>query len=158
MKWTAGKIVVVTIFGIVALVMALMWGIPPYRVWQRALSGESQLREAEWNRKITIQEAEAKKESAKSLAAAEVERARGVAEANEIIGNSLKGNDAYLRYLWIQGLNDGSSETIYVPTEANLPIMEATRRQPSIVQQVIPESKTTRTPIVMPVPMPTVSP
>jgi hypothetical protein len=30
--------------------------------------------------------------------------------------------------LWIQGLQDGSSETIYIPTEANLPILEATRK------------------------------
>ena len=54
-----------------------------------------------------------------------------MAEANRIIGDSLKGNDAYLRYLWILGLQDGSSETIYIPTEANLPIMEATRRRES---------------------------
>ena len=50
-----------------------------------------------------------------------------VEKANEIIGNSLKDNDAYLRYLWIKGLHDGSSEVIYIPTEANLPILEATR-------------------------------
>lgn len=62
------------------------------------------------------------------LAAAEVERAKGVAEANRIIGESLKNNEGYLRYLWIQGLQDGSSEVIYVPTEASLPILEATRR------------------------------
>jgi len=67
-------------------------------------------------------------ESAKNLAKAEIERAKGVAEANKIIGESLKGNEAYLRYLWIQSLSDGHSETIYVPTEANLPVLEATRR------------------------------
>ena len=61
------------------------------------------------------------------MAQAEVERAKGVAEANEIIGESLKENEAYLRYLWIIGLQDGSSEVIYIPTEANLPILEATR-------------------------------
>lgn len=76
-----------------------------------------------------VAEAEAKQEAATALAAAEVERAKGVAEANKIIGDSLKGNDAYLRYLWVLGLTDGSSETIYIPTEANLPILEATRRQ-----------------------------
>ncbi len=67
-------------------------------------------------------------ESAKSLAMAEVERAKGVAEANQIIGESLKGNESYLRYLWIQGLQYGSSEVIYIPTEANLPILEASRK------------------------------
>lgn len=58
---------------------------------------------------------------------AEVERAKGVAEANVIHGDSLKDNEAYLRYLWTIGLQDDSSKVIYIPTEANLPIMEATR-------------------------------
>jgi regulator of protease activity HflC (stomatin/prohibitin superfamily) len=98
-----------------------------YRVWQRGLAGKAQLAEAEWNRKIAVQEADAKKESAVLLAQAEVERAKGVAEANKIIGESLKNNESYLRYLWIQGLQDGSSEVIYIPTEAGLPILEAGR-------------------------------
>lgn len=112
---------------ITLLVFGGCWGYPQYRVWQRDLSGQAQLAEAEWTRKIVIEEADAKKESAKLLAEAEIERAKGVAEANEIIGESLKGNESYLRYLWIQGLQDGSSEVIYIPTEANLPILEATR-------------------------------
>lgn len=62
------------------------------------------------------------------LAEAEIERAKGVAEANRIIGESLKGNEAYLRYLWIQGLQEGSTpQVVYVPTEAGLPILEAGR-------------------------------
>lgn len=113
---------------VVLLVIAGMWGCPKYDVYAKTLSGEAKLKEAESSRRIAIEEAKAKLEAAKSLADAEIERARGVAEANRIIGDSLKGNDAYLRYLWIQGLQDGSSETIYVPTEANLPILEANRR------------------------------
>ena len=46
----------------------------------------------------------------KALAQAEIERAKGVAEANRIIGDSLKGNESYLRYLWISGLKDGRDE------------------------------------------------
>lgn len=57
----------------------------------------------------------------------EVARAKGVAESNKIIASSI--TEGYLRYLWIQGLQDGSSEVIYVPTEANLPILEAIRKQ-----------------------------
>ena len=49
---------------------------------------------------------------------------------SDITDDSLKGNDAYLRYLWVQGLQDGSSEVIYIPTEAGLPILEATRGAP----------------------------
>ena len=123
-------VVLVTIAGIffISILIAIgMVGCPKYNVWQKGLKGQAELKQAEWNRQISIKEAEAKQESAKALAAAEVERAKGVAEANKIIGESLEGNDAYLRYLWIQGLQDGSSEVIYVPTEAQLPILEATR-------------------------------
>lgn len=63
----------------------------------------------------------------KSLAEAEIIRAKGVAEANRIIGDSLKNNEAYLRYLWIRNLEDGPNQIIYVPTEANLPLLESSR-------------------------------
>lgn len=122
-----GCSVVGVIIGFIGLIGFGMWGVPTYKVWQKGLAGQAELKQAEWNRQITIREAEAKKEAATALADAEIERARGVAEANKIIGLSLKENEAYLRYLWIQGLQDGNSEVIYVPTEANLPILEATR-------------------------------
>lgn len=119
---------IVSIIVLVVVITLAMWGCPQYNVWQKELAGKAQLKQAEWNRQIAVKEAEAKKEAATALAAAEVERAKGVAEANEIIGKSLRDNEAYLRYLWIQGLQDGSSEVIYVPTEATLPILEATRK------------------------------
>ena len=61
------------------------------------------------------------------MAQAEVERAKGVARANKIIGDSLQGNEAYLRYLWIQGLQTNKMNVVYIPTEASLPILEASR-------------------------------
>lgn len=91
--------------------------------------GKARLVEAESTKKIAIEDARAKLESAKMLAQAEIERARGVAEANRIIGDSLKGNEAYLRYLYISNIekaeNNGQISTIYIPTEAGLPILEA---------------------------------
>jgi regulator of protease activity HflC (stomatin/prohibitin superfamily) len=114
------------IFVVIAVVVAALL-YPMYNVWKKEKAGEASLREAEWSKKIAIEEAKAAKESASLLADAEIERAKGVARSNEIIGDSLKGNDAYLRYLWINGLHDGSSEVIYIPTEANLPILEAGR-------------------------------
>lgn len=105
-----------------------LYGYPQYNVWQKELSGKALLKEAEWSRQITIKEAEAKKESAKALAEAEVERAKGVAKANTIIGESLKGNEGYLRYLWIDGIQGKEAQIIYVPTEAGLPVLEAGKR------------------------------
>jgi hypothetical protein len=95
--------------------------------WWEGKTGESELARAEQNRQIAILEAQAKLDSAEKLAQAEVVRAKGVAQANEIIGDSLKNNDAYLRYLWIQGMQTNDMQVVYVPTEANLPILEATR-------------------------------
>ena len=105
-----------------------MWVFPQYNVWQSGLEGQAELKRAEQNRQIAIEEAKAKKEAAQSLADAEIIRAEGVAKANKIIGDSLKGNEAYLRYLWIDSLNNNQQNVIYVPTEAGLPILEAGKR------------------------------
>ncbi len=105
-----------------------MWGMPKYRIYKQDLRGQAELREAEWTKKIAIEEAKALEESATLKAGAEIARAKGVAEANKIIGESLKDNEGYLRYLWIMGLQDGSSEIIYIPTEAGMPILEAGQR------------------------------
>lgn len=106
-----------------------MYGCPKYKVYEQRLAGAAKLAEAESSRQILIQEAHAKMESAKMLALAEVERAKGVAEANKIIGDSLKDNDEYLRYLWIHNLEAGNNSVIYIPTEAGLPILEAGKRR-----------------------------
>lgn len=125
----AGSAALATVIALIFIVviLAMMFGIPQYRVWQRERAGIAELRQAEWNRQIRIKEAQAEQEAAKALAQAEIERARGVAEANRIIGESLAGNEAYLRYLWVQGLNNEGSKVIYVPTEAQLPLLEAGR-------------------------------
>jgi len=55
----------------------------------------------------------------------EVARANGIAQSNKIIAGSI--DETYLHYLWITGLQKNSMQVIYVPTEANIPIMEAGR-------------------------------
>lgn len=112
---------------IVLLVICILAFGPVYRVWWQRLSGEAELARAESNRQIRVLEARAEQEAAKALAEAEVIRAEGVARANKIIGDSLQNNEGYLRYLWIQGLQTNKMQVVYVPTEANLPIMEASR-------------------------------
>ena len=115
--------------GVTALMAVVSIAFPIYNVWRSGQSGLAELRKAEQNRQIAIEEAKAKMESAKMLSEAEIVRARGVAEANKIIGDSLKGNEAYLRYLWIDGPNRNNQNVIYVPTEAGLPILEAGKRK-----------------------------
>ena len=109
------------------LMTVLLWGFPHYQVYVKRMSGQAELEQQEFAKRVMIEDARARAESAKLLSQAEIERAKGVAEANRIIGESLQDNEAYLRYLWVQGLHDGSSEIIYVPTEANLPVLEASR-------------------------------
>ncbi len=115
--------IVVAIVFVMLLIGFMLWGIPRYKVYSRELNGKAQLREAEWNRQIAVQEAQALKESAKLKAEAEVIRAQGIADANSIIAGSI--TEEYIRYKFVEGLNDGNTEVIYVPTEANLPILEA---------------------------------
>ncbi len=117
------RIIFVIALLILVIILANMFLFPLLKPWWAEQTGKAELAQAEQNRQIAILEAQARKESATLDAQAEVERAKGVAEANQIIANGLKGNEEYLRYLWIQSLN--GNEVIYVPTEANLPILEA---------------------------------
>ncbi len=104
-----------------------MYGYPRYSVYQQRLEGEAELAKADYSKRVAVQEAQAKMDSSKLLAQAEVERAKGVAEANKIIGDSLKNNEQYLRYLFVNGLENTKNQVIYVPTETQLPILEAAR-------------------------------
>jgi len=114
-----------------ALVLgAVIFGYPLYNVWSSEMDGKAKLAESESSRQIAVVESKAKMDSAKNLADAEVIRAQGVAKANEIIGESLKDNSEYLDYLWLtEKITASNKEVIYVPTETQLPILEATRLQ-----------------------------
>lgn len=105
-----------------------LWGCPQYNVYSARLDGEAKLAHAQAEREVQVRDAQGKLEASTNLALADVERAKGVAAANKVIGNSLRDNEAYLRWLYIDGLRDKQGEVIYVPTEAGLPILEAGRR------------------------------
>jgi regulator of protease activity HflC (stomatin/prohibitin superfamily) len=105
-----------------------MYGCPRYNVYAQRMEGQAILAHAQSSREVAVAEAKAKMESADLLAQAEVIRAEGVAKANKIIGESLKGNEAYLRYLWVNNLESSKeASVIYIPTEAGMPILEAGR-------------------------------
>jgi regulator of protease activity HflC (stomatin/prohibitin superfamily) len=110
---------------VVALIAAFLIGGPQYNVWRQSLNGKAELQKAEYTRQVAVLEAQAKLDSASKLADSEIERAKGVAEANRIIGDSLKDNPRYLQYLYVTGLQEGSEKgnrTIYVPTEGGMPV------------------------------------
>lgn len=143
-KWTRGALIVLGI-----VIVGSMYGCPKYNVYKQTMEGKAEYEKAVQNRKIKVEEAKAENEAAISKAEAKITmagaynesmiikaqgqrvadsiRAIGVARANEIIGSSLKGNTDYLHYLWIDQLQKGGQK-VYIPTEANLPILEAKKK------------------------------
>ena len=141
-----GSLAFLVVIGLITIVLAF-WAWPKYNVYKMELNGRAALKEAEWSKQILIEEAKAREQAAlmqakarvtlaeaegkakivraKAEGAADIERAKAAAEANRIIGESLKDNEQYLRYVWIKGLQEGNGERIYIPTEAGLPILEA---------------------------------
>lgn len=117
---TITGIIIVTVL----LIVLAFWDIPQYRVYSQRKEGEAMLAHAQSSREVAVAEAKAKMESATLLAQADTIRAHGIERSNQIIGQSL--TDAYLHWFWIDNI-DKSNNVIYVPTEANMPIMEAGR-------------------------------
>ena len=128
LKWTI--FITVTIVGII---LGLMFGIPKYKVWQTKIriqaeenNGKAEMARAEQNRLILIEEAKANLEAQKLNSDAEIERAKGMAKAIEIENGKL--TERYIHYLWVRNIDKMDGEKIYIPTESNLPILEAKAR------------------------------
>ena len=130
-----GNVIITIVVLIVLAIIINMSVMPSYRIYKQDKQGQANLRQQEWEKKILVEQAKAQNESATlnaeatikqetAKAEAEIIRAKGVAQANVIIADSLKGNESYLRYLWIDKIGDNPN-VIYVPTEAGLPILEA---------------------------------
>ncbi len=80
--------------------------------------------EAKLTAEQRVQQKQFELEQARKEAEIEVARAKGAAEAQKIIRETL--SDSYLQYLWIQTLNENPN-VIYVATEANLPIFKGVK-------------------------------
>lgn len=113
---------------ILILASGLLYGCPQYNIYSQRMQGEANLAHAQYNSQVQVQDAQGQLDASKHLADRDIERARGVAEANKIIGNSLKDNEAYLRWLFVDSLKETHNQVIYVPTESQLPILEAGKR------------------------------
>lgn len=111
---------------LLALIAAGLYGCPQYDVYSQRMSGQAKLAESEASKQVAVSQATATLAASKLLAEAEVERAKGVAEANKIIANGLGGPEGYLRYLYIHMLEESKDkQIIYIPTEGTMPILEA---------------------------------
>ena len=114
------------ILTVILLTVSMAFIKPWYNVWSQEMEGKAEFAKAEQNRKIKIEEARANLEAEKLNAQAEIERAKGAAEAIKIENGSI--TPTYIQYLWVRQQSYLSDKTvIYVPTESNLPILESAR-------------------------------
>jgi regulator of protease activity HflC (stomatin/prohibitin superfamily) len=126
-KRNVGKLVVGIIFVAFLFVAALMFGLPRYNVWQQEMAGKAEMAKAEQNRRILVEEAKAKLEAEKLNAQAEIERAKGMAEAMKVENGTL--SETYNQYLFIRTLEKIADkgdlpQIIYVPSNGLLPVMD----------------------------------
>lgn len=113
------------IFGGITLavicILTAFVGVPYYRVWTAGMAGKAALMKAEQEKKIQIEQAKA-----------EVESARLRAQAIELVGAAAQKYPEYRTQEFIaafgEAIKSGEVEQIvYVPTEANIPIVEVKR-------------------------------
>lgn len=114
------------ILGVIALILTLIvggcMGYPQYNVYSNRLEGEANLAKADSQKRILVTQAQAEKDAA-------VLRA----DAIKIVGQAAKDFPEYRQQEFIgsfaDALHEGKiNQIIYVPTEANIPIIEASKR------------------------------
>lgn len=124
----------VLIILVVIIIAGLMFGLPRYNVWQQEMAGKAEMAKAEQNRRILVEEAKARLEAEKLNAQAEIERAKGMAEAMQVENGTL--NSTYNQYLFIRTLEklaDRGSlpQIIYVPSNDLVPTMDMSKHEKS---------------------------
>ncbi|MBV2195994.1 MAG: hypothetical protein KUL78_05770 [Flavobacterium sp.] len=132
-KRNLGKLVTGIIVMVFVFIAALMFGLPRYNVWQQEMAGKAEMAKAEQNRRILVEEAKAKLEAEKLNAQAEIERARGMAEAMRVENGTL--SETYNQYLFIRTLEKLADkgdlpQIIYVPTNGMVPVMDVSKKSP----------------------------
>lgn len=107
---------------VIAICAGILVGWPIYSVWQQEYAGKAALAKAEQTKQIMITQALAEREAAKARA-----------EAISIIGEAAQKYPEYRTQEFIGAFADALKEgkitqIIYVPTEANIPVLEAGKR------------------------------
>ena len=123
----------VLIFVVATVVLWFLVGYPVWRVWASHQAGLADLQKAKNEQQIQIARAQSRLDAAQLNKKAAIVEAEAVAAQIDQIGTQLTEHGLYLRWQWIKMMEDHHGENdetiIYVPTEANLPILEATRLQ-----------------------------
>ena len=115
--------------GILFVILFFMVIVPPYDVWASKKKGQAALAEANFEQQVQIAKARARYEAAELNKKAAIVEAEAVAEQIKRIGDGVKEHPLYLRWQWIKMMEErDAGDTIYVPTEANLPVLEASSK------------------------------
>lgn len=122
---------IILILFVVAIIAGGLMLYPEYKVYKKEMAGKADLAEAEWSKKIQIEEAKGKLEAAKYDRETELIKANTEAEANKIVAGSL--DEMYIKYKMVEKLADSNTQVIYVPTEGGIPVLEAGRSVPTAV-------------------------
>lgn len=125
----------IIIGAVVLIIIILMFGLPLYNVWQQEMAGKAEMAKAEQNRKILIEEARARLEAEKLNAQAEIERAKGMAEAMKLENGTL--NSTYNQYLFIRTLEKLADkgdlpQIIYMPAEGLVPVLDVNHSKKTV--------------------------
>lgn len=123
--WFAIKIAIWIVGAFFAWGISEMWWGPHYQVWKARKEGEADLAQAHGEQAIQIAKAQNRLAAAEANKKAAIVEAEAVQEQIKIIGENVKNHPLYLTWQWIEMMRDRKGATIYVPTEANLPILEA---------------------------------
>ncbi len=107
---------------VLGLVVASMFAYPKYRLYSQELRGKANLLEAKQSKLIQVEQARAELDSAELRA-----------KAIRIMGKTAAEYPEYRQQEFVgafgEALREGSiSQIIYVPTEGNIPILEAGKR------------------------------
>lgn len=127
---------------IAALVVVATWWIlnalfQVYNVWASQKQGEAELAQSRRDQQIQVAKAQGRLDAAELNKKAAVVEAEAVGAQIEKIGKELSSHDLYLKWQWIKMMEERpEGSTIYVPTEAGLPILEAGRA----VKRPVPQS------------------
>ncbi len=109
--------------GAILLVLTLVFFRPVFGPWIQERKGFANLRQAEQERRILIEQAQAEKDAATLRA-----------EAIQIVGQAAKDFPEYREQEYIGAFAEmltqcRGQQLIYIPTEASIPVLEATRLQ-----------------------------
>lgn len=128
LTWFTQAHILLTLGGFVVFIGFCLAFFPWYGVWAAHKEGEAELAKAKNEQMIQISKADGRLQAAESNRKAAIIEAEAVAKQIEVIGNNLQKHDLYLKWQWIKMMEDhADSATIYIPTEAGLPILEAGR-------------------------------